>query len=1357
MMKRLLRPALLAVLALIILSAAIGTSGALAATNERPTVNMLGDDTLKLGGNSTYALFRNIQRPKDFTAEIWARSTDPVWNDNSVLITYRHSDNDFMIHPDKGTRTVAVYIKHNGSLVRVAQYTPDDITEWHHYAITYKFAFNGPLLFYVDGKQVASYAGFSWGYDSNSLANLLLGADDGRYGKVELDEFRLWNRVRTPSEIKAGMTQQMNGNESSLLLHAGMDAWEPGFISGSSYQKGSREYSLPVALEDQAPFMLPAIGFADSDAVTDQYTVSLSASLGQLTALETAGLQLAAGAQGSSSISWTGGSAALHRMLASLQYDSLTDVSGNDQLVVHVTDSGSAAAAEPATGVYTLPIRIEPVNDAPRFSPGPNMQATEGSGIQTYEGWAAPLSAGPDNERQTLSLNVSTDSPELFVQAPALDEQGKLTFQPKEDVEGEANVTVTLKDDGGTANGGADTTVKTFKITVLQSNLRPFVSPGKGIALDGSNDYVQSPSIQINLSYAAEIWARSHTPLWASSAPLVYASGQNGFQLIPTEGTNKLSVQFMDGWGGLIFEDVFEPENPDRWHHYAFSLQDNRGETTASFYLDGTLVGTRTEYIERPRSSNASFYLGTNPSKSSFAATDIDEFRFWRAPRSQEQISSQFMRPLRSGDAKPQVYYPLNEALNGTTRDESGSRLNGSVFGAPGSARAFLQGGGGLLPPAVQTTPEDRTLSMIVDSVGDFDGEDLTLTLSVSHGQAELAHAEGLTLEDELPGSGGKVYRGSQEALQAGLRGLVYTPALNFNGTDELRISVSDGGNNGQGRPKTAERSYSIAVVPVNDAPSFEAGENIQEEAGNQLRTYPGWAASILPGPSDEAAQQVSFAAAADRPELFALQPSVSADGTLQFAFADDAAGSSTVRVRLKDDGGTEHGGANESEERQFVISVLPAPSPEPTSTPSPEPSSTPSPQPSSSPSPQPSSTPSPEPTSTPSPEPSSTPSPTPTSSSSPTPTSSSSPQPTSTPSPEPSSSPSPQPSSAPSPEPSSTPSPQPSSAPSPEPSSTPSPPPSRAPIWKFEAAVGKNTLWSLHGVASFAVAPKSFNKDSSVTVAKIAKEELPATEGLILAGHAIRWSVPADTDILSPIMIQLPTLQQPFGLYQYSERLRRWVALEKAPSGESFSPGEGIIAAFQETARSYKDLSGHWAEPQSLRLNRMGIMQGMPDGTFQPDKPITRAELAVMLARMLNLAVSQDQPVSFADSNEIPAWARETATIMLQTGLLKGIPASDGIRFEAERPMTRAEAAVMAKRVLELFGETADFTNRQVAAGFTDSSLIPEWARSSIEEISEHGILNGYSDGSFKSGSKMTRGEAAVLFSRLLDYSLHS
>ena len=94
---------------------------------------------------------------------------------------------------------------------------------------------------------------------------------------------------------------------------------------------------------------------------------------------------------------------------------------------------------------------------------------------QTVNAWATSISKGPANEStQVLTFGVTNNNNALFSVQPAIDATGNLTYTLAANANGLATVTVILKDDGGTANGGSDTfTTQTFTITVNSVNDAP--------------------------------------------------------------------------------------------------------------------------------------------------------------------------------------------------------------------------------------------------------------------------------------------------------------------------------------------------------------------------------------------------------------------------------------------------------------------------------------------------------------------------------------------------------------------------------------------------------------------------------------------------------------------------------------------------------------------------------------------------------------------------------------------------------------------------------------------------------------------------------------------------------------------
>ena len=88
-------------------------------------------------------------------------------------------------------------------------------------------------------------------------------------------------------------------------------------------------------------------------------------------------------------------------------------------------------------------------------------------------------------------------------------------------------------------------------------------------------------------------------------------------------------------------------------------------------------------------------------------------------------------------------------------------------------------------------------------------------------------------------------------------------------------------------------------------------------------QSVPGWATAISPGPSDEAAQTVTFIVSASNPGLFNVQPAVAPNGTLTFTPNALALGSATVTVRAVDSGGSASGGSDTSAPQTFTITIL--------------------------------------------------------------------------------------------------------------------------------------------------------------------------------------------------------------------------------------------------------------------------------------------------------------------------------------------------------------------------------------------------------------------------------------------------
>jgi Bacterial Ig domain/HD domain len=173
-----------------------------------------------------------------------------------------------------------------------------------------------------------------------------------------------------------------------------------------------------------------------------------------------------------------------------LTYTPAADAHGTATVTVRAhDDGGTTAGGDDTSAAHTFTITVGSVNDPPSFSPGGDQSVAEDAGAQTVPGWATGISPGPaDETTQTVAFLVSNDNSALFATPPAIAADGTLTYTPAADANGTATVTVRARDDGGTANGGDDTSpAHTFTITVTAVNDPPVaVADGATVAEDSS-------------------------------------------------------------------------------------------------------------------------------------------------------------------------------------------------------------------------------------------------------------------------------------------------------------------------------------------------------------------------------------------------------------------------------------------------------------------------------------------------------------------------------------------------------------------------------------------------------------------------------------------------------------------------------------------------------------------------------------------------------------------------------------------------------------------------------------------------------------------------------------------------------
>ena len=157
-------------------------------------------------------------------------------------------------------------------------------------------------------------------------------------------------------------------------------------------------------------------------------------------------------------------------------------------------------------------------------------------------------------------------------------------------------------------------------------------------------------------------------------------------------------------------------------------------------------------------------------------------------------------------------------------------------------------------------------------------------------------------------------------------------------------------------------------------------------------------------------------------------------------------------------------------------------------------------------------------------------------------------------------------------------------------------------------------------------------------------------------------------------------------------------------------------------------------------RTDHLAFLSGYANGTFEPDRNMTRAEVTTMFARLLTEKMAADQTYSNTFSDVAKShWAANYIGYMQQFGIITGY--ADG-SFRPDASVTRAEFAAIASRFERLTEGTKSFSD-------VPSS---HWAAKYINFAATRGWVNGYADGTFKPNNSITRAEVAAVTCRLLE-----
>ncbi|OWA36171.1 hypothetical protein B9G55_09985 [Saccharibacillus sp. O16] len=190
----------------------------------------------------------------------------------------------------------------------------------------------------------------------------------------------------------------------------------------------------------------------------------------------------------------------------------------------------------------------------------------------------------------------------------------------------------------------------------------------------------------------------------------------------------------------------------------------------------------------------------------------------------------------------------------------------------------------------------------------------------------------------------------------------------------------------------------------------------------------------------------------------------------------------------------------------------------------------------------------------------------------------------------------------------------------------------------------------------------------------------LPVTSTLSFQDVENHWAKDTINELAAKYILDANTST----VFQPNQSITRMEFANMLYRGLGLAGDTAAAMQFSDLTRSGKNVDGVGAAVKA------GIITGYTDGTFRPDNPITREEMAIMMVRALHaagaditLSSSANQVLSpFKDRTKIKY--TDEAAKAVQAGIIQG---GSGGRFNPQGSATRAEAAVMLKRVLQKAG----------------------------------------------------------------------
>ncbi len=188
-----------------------------------------------------------------------------------------------------------------------------------------------------------------------------------------------------------------------------------------------------------------------------------------------------------------------------------------------------------------------------------------------------------------------------------------------------------------------------------------------------------------------------------------------------------------------------------------------------------------------------------------------------------------------------------------------------------------------------------------------------------------------------------------------------------------------------------------------------------------------------------------------------------------------------------------------------------------------------------------------------------------------------------------------------------------------------------------------------------------------------------------------------------------------------------------------------GLLFSFANATTFYDVPEGFWAYDAINKMVDNKVIDGYPDGSFGPNRMVTRAEFAKIIVNTLNIDTSNTSLQKFDDVGP-SHWAYKY--VNASSDFLTGFKIDGKTNFEPEVASVREDIAVAIVIASKMHYSTYNATSLN---RFSDSEKISKNLRKYVAIALENGLINGYDDGTFRPQANLTRAQVCQLMVNLL------